>query len=125
MTTMKIFDELNEDNWVMFASRNYKNVQCTSVEEFYDDLQRFKYLKRLFKRYSNNGDLQERLILNHIIVLGNVFGFEATRKMLFYKIEEQHWSSLKTFLVFLNYLPEEDHIDIPLDNKVVRILRKI
>lgn len=125
MTTMKIFDELNEDNWVMFASRAYKNVQCTSVEEFYDDLQRFKYLKRLFKRYSNNGDLQERLILNHIIVLGNVFGIEASRKMLFYKIEEQHWTALKTFLVFLNYLPENDYIEVPLDNKVVRILRKI
>lgn len=122
---MKLFDELNEDNWSLYASHHYKNVQCTSVEEFYDDLQRFKYLKRLFKRYSNNGDLQERLILNHIIVLANVFGIEAAKKMLFYKIEKQHYAALKTFLVFLNYLKEEEYVELPLDNRVVKILRKI
>lgn len=125
MTTMKIFDELNEDNWSLFASHYYKNVQCTSVEEFYDDLQRFKYLKRLFKRYSNNGDLQERLILNHIIVLANVFGIKATNRMLFYKIEEQHYPALKTFLVFLNYIKEDEYLETPLDSRVVKILRKI
>ena len=125
MTIMKLFEELNDDNWSLYASHHYKNVQCTSVEEFYDDLQRFKYLKRLFKRYSNNGDLQERLILNHIIVLANVFGIEAATKMLFYKIEEQHYPALKTFLVFLNYLKEDAHIEIPLDNRVIKTLRAI
>jgi len=122
---MNLFNELNEENLVLFASKNYKNVQCTSVEEFYDDLQRFKYLKRLFKRYSNNGDLQERLILNHIIILANVFGIEAAKRMLFYKIEKQHYSALKTFLVFLNYLREDEKVEIPLDNAIIKTLRKI
>tara|TARA_B110000483_G_C18087457_1_gene500584 strand:+ start:231 stop:599 length:369 start_codon:yes stop_codon:yes gene_type:complete len=122
---MKIFEELNSDNWMMYASKHYKNVQCTSVEEFYDDLQRFKYLKRLFKRYFNNGDLQERLILNHIIVLNNVFGIESSNKMLFYKIDNDHWPVLKTFLVYLNFISESAHIDTPLDQTVIKVLRAI
>ena len=122
---MKIFEELNDDNWMMYASKYYKNVQCTSVEEFYDDLQRFKYLKRLFKRYLNNDDLQERLILNHIIVLNNVFGIEETNKMLFYKIDKDQWHILKTFLVYLNFLSEDVYVEIPLDQKVIKVLRAI
>ena len=74
---MHLFDELNEENFVLFASRNYNNPQCTSIDEFNDDLLRFKYLKRLFKRYIKDGDLQERLILNHLVVLYNVFGITA------------------------------------------------
>jgi hypothetical protein len=122
---MKIFEELNDDNWMMFASKYYKNIQCTSLEEFYDDLQRFKYLKRLFKRYLNNDDLQERLILNHIIVLNNVFGIKEANKMLFFKIEESHWPLLKTFLVYLNYLPDNEYVDIPLDQNIIKVLRTI
>jgi hypothetical protein len=122
---MKIFEELNDDNWMMFASKYYKNIQCTSLEEFYDDLQRFKYLKRLFKRYLNNNDLQERLILNHIIVLNNVFGIKEANKMLFFKIEESHWPLLKTFLVYLNYLPDNEYVDIPLDQNIIKVLRTI
>ena len=122
---MKIFEELNEDNWMMYASKYYKNIQCTSVEEFYDDLQRFKYLKRLFKRYLNNDDLQERLILNHIIVLNNVFGIEETNKMLFYKIDKDQWPILKTFLVYLNFLSEDAYVEIPLDQNIIKVLRAI
>ena len=122
---MKIFEELNEDNWMMYASKYYKNSQCTSVEEFYDDLQRFKYLKRLFKRYLNNDDLQERLILNHIIVLNNVFGIEETNKMLFYKIDKDQWPILKTFLVYLNFLSEDAYVEIPLDQNIIKVLRAI
>lgn len=122
---MKIFEELNDDNWMMYASKYYKNVQCTSVEEFYDDLQRFKYLKRLFKRYLNNDDLQERLILNHIIVLNNVFGIEETNKMLFYKIDKDQWPVLKTFLVYLNFLSEDAYVEIPLDQNIIKVLRAI
>ena len=122
---MKIFEELNDDNWMMYASKYYKNIQCTSVEEFYDDLQRFKYLKRLFKRYLNNDDLQERLILNHIIVLNNVFGIEETNKMLFYKIDKDQWHILKTFLVYLNFLSEDVYVEIPLDQEVIKVLRAI
>lgn len=122
---MKIFEELNDDNWMMYASKCYRNVQCTSVEEFYDDLQRFKYLKRLFKRYLNNDDLQERLILNHIIVLNNVFGIEETNKMLFYKIDKDQWPILKTFLVYLNFLSEDAYVEIPLDQNIIKVLRAI
>lgn len=121
---MELFNELNEDNFVLFASRNYNNHQCTEIEEFYEDLQRFKYLKRLFSRYTQ-GDLQERLILNHLIVIYNVFGIKAANKMAFYKVEEKHWPALKTFLIYLNYLPEDKHVDVPLDEVIVEKLRTL
>lgn len=121
---MQLFDELNNDNFVLFASRHYNNNQCIDVEEFYEDLQRFKYLKRLFSRYEQ-GDLQERLILNHLIVLYNVFGIKPANKMIFYKINEKQWPALKTFLVFLNFLPEDEYVDIPLDQDIIEKLRKL
>jgi|TARA_B110000977_G_C11040429_1_gene478659 hypothetical protein len=120
--TMKIFDELNSENFVLYASRHYQNSQCTGVEEFYEDLQRFKYLKRLFSRYEI-GDLQERLILNHLIVVYNVFGISHANRMIFYKIEKKHWPALKPFLVFLNYLREDEYVDVSLDVKIVDKLR--
>ena len=122
---MQLFDDLNEDNFVLFASRNYNNPQCTSMEEFYDDLQRFKYIKKLLRRYENNGDLQERLILNHLVVLYNVFGIQPANKMLLYKIDGEHWPTLKTFLIYLNFLKETDMIEVPLDDNVVNVLRKL
>lgn len=94
-------------------------------EEFEEDLQRFKYLKRLFNRYEVNGELCERLILNHLIVLYNVFSIKAANHMMFYKIEKKNWPVLKTFLVYLNFLPEEQYIEVPLDQKIVETLRKI
>jgi len=121
---MQLFNELNNDNFVLFASRHYNNNQCTDIEEFYEDLQRFKYLKRLFSRYEQ-GDLQERLILNHLIVVYNVFGIEAANKMVFYKIEEKHYPALKPFLIYLNYIKENDYIDVPLDQNIVDKLRKL
>jgi hypothetical protein len=85
--------------------KNYDNPSCMGMDEFLDDLKKFKYIKRLLKKPAGNKDLRERLILNHIIVLGNLFGIEATTKMLFFKIENKFWPELKTFLVFLNYMP--------------------
>lgn len=120
---MKLFDELTEDNFVLFASKHYDNPQCTSTDEFYDDLNRFKYLKRLFKRYNDKGDLQERLILNHLIVLYNVFGIPAANKMMFHKMEPHYWPMLKTFLVYLNYLKESQYVEVPLDDKIIQVLR--
>jgi len=122
---MQLFDELNEENFVLFASRNYDNPQCMSVEEFYHDLHRFKYLKRLFKRYTQNDDLQERLILNHMVVLYNVFGIEAANRMMFYRMEHEYWPMIKTFLIFLNYLTEQELIEVPLDQTIVDRLRKL
>jgi len=96
---------LNDSNFLLYAAANYTNTYY-DTEEFYDDLKRFKYLKRLFSRYKYKGELRERLILNHLITIYNVFHHEAATRMLFFKIEEKHWPLLKTFLVFLQYMPE-------------------
>ena len=99
-----IFDELNEENFTLFAIRHYDNPQCTSTEEFYEDIRRFRYLKRLLKRYIKTGELRERLILNHLIVLSNLFGVDNTIKMLEFKIESEFWPILKTCLLYLKYI---------------------
>lgn len=123
-------EKLNDANFLIYAMHNYDNPQCHSVAEFEDDLKKFIYLKKLIYRYKNAGELRERLILNHIIVLYNIFG-EATTKMLFYKIEEDLWPQLITFLVYLNRMPETipeygiNLIDIKLDETIIAVLRKI
>ena len=100
-----LFDHLNEDNFLLFAIRNYENPQAVTKEDFDKDLNHFKYIKRLLKRYKNTGVLKTHLLLNHFIVLYNIFG-EAATPMLFFKIEEDLWSSMKSFIMFLNRLPE-------------------
>jgi hypothetical protein len=100
-----IFNELNEDNFLLFAIKNYENPQAVTKEDFERDLNHFKYIKRLLKRYKKSGDLKTHLILNHFIILYNIFG-EATTPMLFYKIENELWSCIKSFIIFLNRLPE-------------------
>jgi hypothetical protein len=100
-----LFNELNEKNFLIFAIKNYENPQAVTKEDFDKDLSRFRYIKRLLKRYKNGGDLKAHLIINHFIILYNVFG-EATTPMLFYKIDKSLWSSIKTFVVFLNKLPD-------------------
>jgi hypothetical protein len=100
-----IFNELNEDNFLLFAIRYYENPQAVTKEDFEKDLNHFKYIKRLLKRYKKSGELKTHLILNHFIILYNIFG-EATTPMLFFKIEQELWSSVKSFIIFLNRLPE-------------------
>lgn len=100
-----IFNELNEDNFLLFAIKNYQNPQAVTKDDFDRDLNHFKYIKRLLKKYKNTGELKSHLLLNHFIILYNVFG-EATTPMLFYKIESDLWSTMKTFVLFLNKLPE-------------------
>ena len=102
-----IFDDLNDDNFLMFTMKEYNDIQCTDIEEFYDDLKKIKYIKRLFNIYKNNGQLKERLILNHLIVFYNVFSVQAGTRILFYKIEKDFWPILKTFLIFLDRMPEK------------------
>lgn len=125
-----VSEKLNEGNFLIYAMHHYDNPQCHSLAEFEEDLKKFLYLKKLLSRYKNNGELRERLILNHIIVLYNIFGDAAT-KMLFYKIEENCWDILVTFLVYLDRMPEtipEFNIklsDITLDENVIAVLRKI
>ena len=122
---MDIFEELNEENFTLFAIRHYDNPQCTSTEEFYEDIRRFRYLKRLLKRYHNSGELWERLILNHLIILNNVFGVENAVRMLQYKIDDEYWPVLKTSLLYLEYVDESFRMEIPLDELTVKRMREL
>jgi hypothetical protein len=120
-----MFEKITPANWVMFAMNNYDNPQANGEEEFYDDIKRFKYLKRLLKIYYQGGDLRERLILNHIIVLTNVFGVEAAGTLLFFKVEEEYWTILKTFMVYLNMIPETEMTEVPMDEHIWKTLQNI
>jgi len=121
------FDELNEDNCILFAIKNYDNPQASTKDDFYEDMKRFKWIKRLLKRYVSSGELNYPLLINHFIILYNVFGDSAT-PLLFFKIDKEFWSIVKTFIVYLGRFPEQPrtHIhEIPLDNTVLRHLNLI
>mgnify|MGYP004051861255 FL=1 len=109
----------------MYAIRNYNNPHCEGEKEFEDDLKRFKYIKRLLRKYYDTNILKERLLLNHIIVLNNVFGPDACSTLLIYKIQPEYWSALKSFLIYLNILRDDELKDIDKDEKVFKILRKL
>ncbi len=122
-----IFNELNEDNFLLFAIKNYENPQAVTKDDFQKDLNHFKYIKRLLKRYKKTGDLKTHLLINHFIVLYNIFG-EATTPMLFFKLEKDMWSQVKTFIIFLNRLPQfpKTYIhNIPVDINCLEQLQKI
>ena len=128
-----MFENLNDDNFMMYAVKCYNSPHCI-MSEFESDIKRTKYLKRLFRRYKATKVIKERLILNHIILLNNVFGLEATARILFFRIDEKDYDALKTFLVYLNLLPSEVKgirgktivTDvIPVDMRIAEILRKI
>jgi hypothetical protein len=99
------FDELNENNYILFAIKYYENPQSVTMEDFESDLKRIRYVKRLLKRYKNTGELKTHLIVNHLIILFNVFN-DAAVPLLFYNLEKDLWPSIKSFLLFLNRLPE-------------------
>ena len=128
------FDDLNEGTFLMYSMKEYNNIQCIDIEEYYDDLKKIKYIKRLFNIYKNDGQLKERLILNHLITWYNVFSSQAGTRILFYKIEEHFWPMLKTFLIFLERMPDKIEsirgktilsTDIKLDDGIVTRLRTI
>ena len=122
-----LFTELNEENFLLFAIKNYENPQAVTKEDFDKDLNHFKYIKRLFRRYKNTGVLKTHLLINHFVILYNIFG-EATTPMLFFKIDNDLWSYMKTFVVFMNKLPEypKSYIhDIPIDPYCAQELEKI
>ena len=122
-----IFNELNDDNFILFAIKNYENPQAVTKEDFDKDLNHFKYIKRLLKRYKNTGVLKTHLLLNHFIILYNIWG-EATTPMLFFKIDQDLWSSMKAFIMFLNRFPEypQTHIhDIQVDIECLKELKLI
>ena len=119
------FSTLTPENINMFAMKHYDNTSCVDEQEFLDDMKRFKYLKRLFRKYDTSKDLKMRLIINHIIILANVFGVDAATSLLFFKIEREHWPILKAFLVFLHYMPENDLTDIAINHEVMGKLGQI
>ena len=121
------FDELNESNYIMFAIKNYENPQAVTQEDFYEDMKRFKWVKRLLNKYKNTGDLNVHLVMNHFIILYNVFG-DATTPLLFYKLDKDLWSILKTFVMYLERLPEfliTALHDIPVDEKCLQLLNDL
>ena len=110
---------------MMYAIKHYDNPQCEGEEEFHDDMKRFKYIKRLLKKYKTSGDLKERLLLNHIIILRNLFGTEACVTLLLFKTQKEYLTALKSFLIFLNMIKDNELNEISLDNYVLKELRKI
>lgn len=121
------FDELNEDNYIMFAIKHYENPHAVTQDDFYDDLKRFKWIKRLLKRYQTTGILKSHLLINHFIILYNVFG-EATTPLLFFKIDRELWPIVKSFVVYLGRLPEYPKSalhDIPIDYNCLQNLNQI
>lgn len=129
-----MYEKLNDDNFMLFCAKHYDNSKYASTEEFYEDLSRIKYIKKLITRYTQDNDLKERLILNHIIILNNCFGPEALNKILYLKLRDQ-MKYVKPFLVMLNILPEKIHnvnneivIDtdiIEMDQEIIKRLRKV
>jgi hypothetical protein len=121
------FDELNEDNYVMFAIKHYENPHAVTQEDFYEDLKRFKWIKRLLKRYQTTGILKSHLLMNHFIIVYNVFG-EAATPLLFFKIDRELWPIIKAFVVYLGRLPEfpkSSLHEIPTDNNCLNNLNSI
>jgi hypothetical protein len=127
-------EKLSEETFLMYAIKAYNNPQCLTLSEFHEDLKRIKYIKRLINRYLETGTIKERLILNHLVVLFNIFGPEHGARILFFKIEPKYYPELKTFLVFLNMMPERitgiwdgplSSSDIPINIEIANKLRKI
>ena len=123
---MSLFDKLTAKNFSAYAMKHYDDPQCEDIEDFQEDLRRFRYLKRLLHRYHENGELRERLMLNHLICLFNVFGYDPCMRMLEFKIkEDSYWSSIKTMLLYLGYVTEDFKTDIPIDDRLVDRLREL
>ena len=124
------FNELTNENYLMYALLHYDNPHCIDIKEYFEDVRKLKYIKRLFNRYKEDGVMKERLILNHLILFYNVFSNEAATRLLFFRVGKEHHSLLKTFLIFLNKMPEQvnDNLyssDISLDKEIIEILRKL
>jgi hypothetical protein len=129
-----MFENLTSENFLLYAAKNYYNPASMGIHEFSEDVDRIKYVKRLFKRYQTKNVLKERLIINHIIIIYNVFGPEAATRILFFRLEPDLWPVLKTFLIFLKFQPDMVHglegrdiraTEIPIDMKLADRLRSI
>jgi len=122
---MKLFSELNNENFELYAAKHYCNEACLDVQEFKEDVARFKYVLRLLRRYKESGIIQERLVLNHLIVIYNVFDISAATRILFHKIEPDLWPSIKTFLIYLSYMPEDKYSQVTIDLTLAKKLQAL
>ena len=122
---MVVIDALTENNLILFAAQNYRKPNFSDIEEFYEDLKRFKYVKRLINRYLEHDELAERLILNHIIIICNSFTIPGALKILELKLQDKHWPIIKPFLIYLNYIKNDQYTGIEMDKTVIKKLRKI
>lgn len=121
------FDELNEDNYILFAIKNYENPHSVTKEDFFNDLKKFKLIKKIFKKYICDGKINSKLLINHFLILYNVFG-EATTPLLFYKIDSEYWSLVKTTIMYLGRFPEYPKTElhsIPVDLEFFQLLRDL
>ena len=120
-----MYEKITSDNVNMFAIKYYDNPQCEGEKEFYDDMKKFKYIKRLLRKYNDSGVLRERLVLNHIIVLNNLFGPEACVTLLLFKTQREYWDTLKSFLLYLNIIREDELKEVQENKEVLEVLRKL
>ncbi len=120
-----MFKEITKDNWLLFAQQNYDNPTLQKEEEFYDDIKRFKYLKRLFRKYDITKEIKIRLVLNHLVVLQNVFGAEVAITLLLFKIDKKYWPVLKTCLNYLEYLYSHELNDTKTDKNIEEMLKEL
>ena len=120
-----MYEKITTENVIMFAIKHYDNPQCEGEKEFHDDMKRFKYIKRLLRKYKDTRILKERLILNHIIILNNLFGPEACVTLLLFKVQREHWETLKSFLLFLNIIREEELPNVKPNKEILEVLRKL
>ena len=120
-----MFKEITKDNWLLFAQHHYDNPTLQKEQELYDDIKRFKYLKRLFRKYETTKSIKIRLVINHIIVLSNVFGVEAACTLLLHKVDKVYWSQLKTVLMYLGYLYPHELNDVKVDMNIKKLLEEL
>lgn len=122
---MQLFEDLDKNNFILYAARNYYSPRCIDAEEFYDDINRFKYVKRLVNRHQRGGDLGEKLLLNHLTIILNVFGHDAGLRMLEYKVGIDNFDVIKPFLIFMNVIPFDEYSEITMDQTVVKKLSEL
>jgi len=122
---VRLFDELTSKNFELYAARHYRNNQCLDIKDFYEDMSRFSYVLRLLRKYKDTNEINTRLVLNHIITIYNVYEISAANKMMFFKIDDDLHSVLKTFLIFLNYLPESQQGNTKVDLQIAKELQEI
>ena len=120
-----MFDELNNDNFELYAAKHYSNPACLTIDDFKEDIARFKYVNRLLRKYYETGEIQIRLLVNHIIIIFNMFNISAANRMIFYRVDTRHWGIIKTILLYLNLLPENEKKNTQTDLYISKKLKEL